>query len=439
MSEPAMISAHAQPLGNEPPSTASHGGVGSVLRALGAALLVASASTFLFQHWADGSDLARYCLLLAHALALTATGVLCATKLGEPKSARTLLGTVLATLPVHFGVLGGLLYSRLGPMVGEIPDALHWNAPSTFSAVAITATALALLVPVCWFALRVFAQGHAGRLTCALLASHALLLVPSRHGALVCALAFGCMEALLQLDARMFADKSGLHTREGRFVRALLFAPVALLVGRSLWLYAPTTAFLAASCLLAARVWFALAPQVSKDVTVAGRVQAFAMLPALLGCSLLSGLLDGPLAPYRAQAFAFSLLLALWWMSTRALSGPGRYLVVAGVTGCAVLGFDLCDAPLGPSALALAFGCAAGFAGVVYRRLSCLGAGVALATAAAVRELWFAFGIPDLSHWGTLSVLGVVLIVSAAVLERHAARFARGLAQLGQGLRAYEL
>ena len=38
--------------------------ISRLLRAIGAIIIVASASTFLFQHWTPGSDLQRYLLLL---------------------------------------------------------------------------------------------------------------------------------------------------------------------------------------------------------------------------------------------------------------------------------------------------------------------------------------------------------------------------------------
>ena len=82
------------------------------LRIAGAALVVASASTFMLQHWGAGNDLIRYAMLVGQALLLAAAAYFVGLTLREGRSARTFLALVLATIPVSFAVLGGLVYSQ---------------------------------------------------------------------------------------------------------------------------------------------------------------------------------------------------------------------------------------------------------------------------------------------------------------------------------------
>jgi hypothetical protein len=82
------------------------------LRIAGAVLVVASASTFLLQHWQAGNDLLRYAMLVGQPLLLAAVAYFVGLAVRESRSARTLLALVLATLPACFTVLGALVYSR---------------------------------------------------------------------------------------------------------------------------------------------------------------------------------------------------------------------------------------------------------------------------------------------------------------------------------------
>src|SRR3954469_19518367 len=106
------------------------------LRIAGAALVVASASTFMLQHWQVGNDLLRYAMLVGQSLLLAAAAYFVGLTLREGRSARTFLALVLATMPVSFAVLGGLVYSRFHlETVATLPSYATWIAPNPESAI----------------------------------------------------------------------------------------------------------------------------------------------------------------------------------------------------------------------------------------------------------------------------------------------------------------
>src|SRR6187431_461932 len=119
------------------------------LRIAGAVLVVAAASTFMLQNWQVGNDLMRYTMLVGQSLLLAAAAYFVGLSLREGRSARTLLALVLATMPVSFAVLGGLVYSQFHlEAVAPLPQYATWIAPSKPAALLAVAGTLAVLVPL---------------------------------------------------------------------------------------------------------------------------------------------------------------------------------------------------------------------------------------------------------------------------------------------------
>ena len=116
-SEPEAQSHTDRPLEPEADAKASDpvsrlASVSTMLRSLGAMLVVAATSTFMLQQWSDGSDVTRYLTLLALTALLAGAGFACGLGVRETRGARTFLELVIAAVPVHFAVLGGLLQSQ---------------------------------------------------------------------------------------------------------------------------------------------------------------------------------------------------------------------------------------------------------------------------------------------------------------------------------------
>lgn len=401
------------------------------LRVLGALLLATSASTFMFQNWDQQSDVVRYFMLLGHTVVLVLAGVLCGSGLQAARSARTLLGLVLACVPVHGAVLGALLYSRLGAASADLPSSAIWAAPSLGAALLSVAAALVVLVPVGMVSLRVLAPGHVRTLGLTFAGMNAALLVPVREPALIGALLLACTLVMLVVDKRFEAEHA-LRTFEGRLCRALCFVPVAILAGRTGLYYEPTAAFMAACLLAVAFIWFSFFERfgITRDATVAQRA---AVLPVGIAASLLSGLIANETwsQTWSQACFAVLYTALLAPMARRALGGGAFYAAVAGYAACATLLFDAMVSSSTTSALlALLGGSAVLVVGALVQRLGLLLAAALTTLIAVVIELWLVVDLGALRHWGTLALAGLILMLGAALLERHGKRF-------GQQLRSF--
>jgi hypothetical protein len=406
-------------------ATARLFGLPRLLRWMGASVLVAAALSFLLQGWERGDDIARTFHFLGFTGVLTVAGFLCGLRIGDEKSARTFLGLAIGAVPVHFTVLGALLYSQFPWLSGfaDYPAYAHFSAPDRAMALLTVALGTAFLVPVCWTAFLAFARPAARSLTAAYLLANATLLVPTRHPDVIGLLALALLAAALLFDRRCLRPLQALRTLEGRVARALMAAPFLLLVGRTLNLYEASSLFLAALASCLSVVLFFLVPSATTRRRVALASQ-YASLPfvacawvfvlealqptlqlgvawglplvclpiAALHGAMSFGAIDGG-APMRRVA----ALLATGGMTLELLFFPG---VLASV-GC-----------LATAIAAAAYGHAAEQRWVFVTGLSALAFGL-------LYHLRYAADLYALSPWGSLAVLGTATVVVAALLERH--------------------
>ncbi|MGB5313386.1 MAG: hypothetical protein WBN38_15060, partial [Polyangiales bacterium] len=151
-----------------------------ILRLCGAGMIVAAAGTFLVQSWDETADVSRYLALLGTTALLPAVAYVCGVRFQEGRSARVLVLTFLALVPIHAGVLGGFVLSQFGAPTAALGSVPQWVAPSRFAAIALVLGAAAVLGPLMWGAFRVLARPHAGLLSAVSAGAHALLLIPDR-------------------------------------------------------------------------------------------------------------------------------------------------------------------------------------------------------------------------------------------------------------------
>jgi len=253
------------------------------LRIAGAALVVAAASTFMLQNWQAGNDLMRYAMLVGQSLLLAAAAYFVGRTVREGRSARTFLALVLATIPVSFAVLGGLVYSRFH--FGELPALPHyasWVAPSGGAALVAVFGTLIVLAPLALVSFTALARKEAKALTLAFCGANLLVLVPVRQPEIVATLAGAALLVLLRLELTRFAVSTQLDTLEGKLARVMPFAPPAIMLGRVFHLYHVGPAFIGGVLLIAgASLWQALS---AASVAVNGfRRDAGAWLASLLG------------------------------------------------------------------------------------------------------------------------------------------------------------
>ncbi|MBT4822517.1 MAG: hypothetical protein HON70_42820, partial [Lentisphaerae bacterium] len=265
-----------------------------VLRVIGAVAIIAAAVVCLFKQWPNGDDIRRYATLLGFTALLPIAAFFCGLRIQEKKGARTLLGLAITVLPVHFAVLGGLLYSRfaMDATTGSVPAFALWVAPSDTTALATTGVALVLLAPLAFVSYLTFARGQALRLTLACVGLNLLLLIPMRDSHVVAGLVVGMVGALSVMETRLWRSQSRLTTVEGRWARATLWLPLLFVVGRGLHLYA-------VSRLLSSVLWgagafllFSGAPALARKRWVQAGLQILSTGPAAVSWGLMVTFLD---------------------------------------------------------------------------------------------------------------------------------------------------
>ena len=397
-----------------------------LLRGIGAAALIASASSFLVHQWEAGSDLQRYFALLAHTVALCAGGFFCGLRIRDSKSARTFLAVAAGLLPAHFCILGGLLYSQFSWDGGTLPVASYatWVAPSPLAAAGTAAVALAVLTGVAGIAFLALVRPRAQELTVAYLGLGLPLLVPTRDPEVAALLLGASIAGLAWLELRRFSREAALRTLEGRFVRVMLAAPPVLLVARSLLHYELSWLFHAVLFAGAAVATFAVGREWSRrGPGVGDALQGLATLPAACAWWCFAAALEaGGRVPDGAVIPAFVLPTAatLLGMSLVTTSPGTRYRRAAAGLAVAGLALNLALFPGVVASLACLVVSIATLAyGYTLERKALLGIGAVGLLFALGHHVHAAIELYAFSHWGSLALLGAAVIVCASWIERH--------------------
>lgn len=399
------------------------------LRIAGAALVVASASTFMLQHWGGGNDLLRYAMLVGQALLLAAAAYFVGLTLREGRSARTFLALVLATMPVSFAVLGGLVYSQFHlEAVPELPSYATWVAPSKLSAVLAVVGTLVVFLPLSSVSFVALARREAKALTGVFLAANLLILVPVRQPLVIVALAGAATIALLRLELVRFGQRAQLDTLEGKLARAVPFAAPLIMLGRVFHLYQVEATFAGGLCLLGASVLWLLLGRVASPrhrdlgAWVTG-------LLAVLGWTLCWVELAEQLRPGAAAAALLGGLPASVLLCLAAKRAENARKSLLGFATAIALGTTLVAALVDWSSIAaltcIVVGVAVSVWGAATRALFRTVSGGLVALFGLLLQLWLATHTDNVLRWVGLSAVGVLLIVGSAYVERNRAQLLR--------------
>lgn len=398
------------------------------LRVAGAALVVASASTFMLQHWGGGNDLLRYGMLVGQSLLLGAAAYFVGLTLREGRSARTFLALVLATLPVSFAVLGGLVYSQFHlEKVAALPNYATWIAPSPGAALLAVAGTLVVFVPLAAVSFVALARKEAKALCLAFFATNLLVLVPVREPLVILALSGLALIVLLRLELTRFSVRAQLGTLEGKLARVMPFAAPLIMIGRVFHLYDAGSTFVGGMLLIAAAaLWLVLG-----RVELHGRRDLGAWVSA--GLATVGWSCCWPELAQRAHDGAIvilslglpaAVLIAL--AAQRAVKTRG---VLLGIATSAALASSLvaCAVERGSvAALAcIVVGVAVAVWGASVRALLRTVSGSLVAVLGLIVQVWLATRADNVLRWASLSIVGVLLIIGSAYVERHRARIAR--------------
>lgn len=386
-----------------------------VLRWCGAAMIIAAAGTFLVQSWDQVSHVTRYLALLGTTALLPALAYACGIRLQEDRSARVLMLTVLAMIPIHAGVLGGFVLSQFGNATVDLAPVAQWVAPSPLAAVSLVAGAGIGLIPLMWAAFRVLARPHANLLTAACTASNALLLFPHRS-----AIAASLVVVLVLGAASWCAARIKPQTLEPRLAVASLVTPAVIVAARQLLFYDVSSAFWG-TILGAAALALSVLGKKSRDATV----EQVAVVPTLLS---VGAFVDASLHWWEPELSSsiwlmYGLvssvpLLALAWTSSRS---KGFFIRTAVILNAATAAMILLIDPRPWAALqAIAIGLGVLSYGFVTGRRPVLYSGIVLAGFGFIVEVAHAVEVFEPSGWLALAGFGSTLVGLTAWLERRA-------------------
>jgi len=398
------------------------------LRIAGAALVVAAASTFMLQNWQAGNDLMRYAMLLGQSLLLAAAAYFVGLTVREGRSARTFLALVLATIPISFAVLGGLVYSQfhLGQLP-PLPQYASWVAPSRSAALLAVLGTSIVVGPLALVSFTALARQEAKALTLAFCGANLLVLVPLRQPEAVAALAGGALLVLLRLELTRFATATQLDTPEGKLARLMPFVPPVIMIGRVIHLYHVGPASIGGVLLIAAAaLWQLLSPAASdfrrdagawiaSSLGVIGWALCWSEIMMRLPSTGVSILLLGLPA-----AAVFLLCAARASQSRSALLGMGTILALM-----TALSASAVDRGTAAAFCCIVLGVAVAVWGASVRARRRIAAGALVALWGLGLQVWLAAHADNLLRWVSLTVAGILLIVCSAYIERNRARLAR--------------
>lgn len=389
-----------------------------LLRWLGAAMIVTAAGTFLIQSWDETGDVKRYLALLGATALLPLVGYFCGIRLREGRSARVLVLTFLALLPIHAGLLGGFVLSRFGEANNSLAPVAQWVAPSNGAAFLLVAAAAALLIPMTWASFRVLFRRHAGLLTASSVGAQSLLLVPDRSAA-VATVAIIPIVAL----SGWCAARTKPETREAKLAVWSLLVPAVIMLARQVLFYDVSSTFWAVAAGSGAVGLFTLGRKsgdtsVERVALVPTIVSAAAMIVAVapvlnLSCSsawMSFGLVTG------------GALLTFAWLSVRSKG----FFVRSALTINALVPASLLfiDFSAWAALQAIAIGIAFASYGFITSRRGAFYAGIALGGTGFIVEVEHAIRAFTASGWLAIGAFGVLLVGLTAWLENRA-RIAR--------------
>jgi len=411
--------------GSEASTRVSPTRMSQILRALGALIIVASASTFLFQRWGGGSDMSRYFMLLAFTGALSIGGFFCAVKLKESKGARTLLGLTLGVAPVNFAVIAGLVYSQFswdGPLV-DVPVYASWVAPNANMALVAACAGVAVLAPLGYLSFLALSRDRAKALAVSFVVGNALLMVPTRHPDAIGFMFVALAAVLCGVEIKALRNASGMTTFEGYVSRILLWVPPAILVGRSFHLYSPSSTFIGCILAVVGAAGFIFAPSLIKQEKSKKTVQALSMIPATISWLNFNYVIQSTyklpgaaLVPLVLLPIAVILMFASVW----AVGGGTAYRRLASTIALLTASANLVMFPGVASAL-LCIGVAVAIMiyGFIVEQKIVFAVGVLGVLFGLGHQVKYAISAYSFAGWGVLACIGVAIIIAASVLEKN--------------------
>lgn len=397
----------------------------SLLRVFGAGVLVSSLSLFLFQGWTGSEDIYRFATLIGFSGLLTVAGFVCARLINENISARLFLGIALLSVIVNFAVAGGLIYSGMQSVLVSttLPEFARWHIGSGISVSLLGLASIVVLTPVSIIAFRALARKSSGTLFKLFVATNALLLVPVRDSDSIVVVGAVLAVIVIRQLIKLGRDDASLSTVEGRFAKALVFAPVLVLMGRSLFFYDPGSfAFAILSGLvfvILRQIGLALSPRSTTSKALGVVSAPIAFVTATMCTNVLAQAWPSA-SPIFIPVFCVIFVAMLGELSLR-IGGAGtalrKFAALTLAVGIALNLFLYASFPL--AIFTMAVGLLVLGYGYSAEQKIVFAAGITTVGIGFVYQLWLATTLFDFGNWGTLATLGTLTILAASVIERY--------------------
>ncbi len=395
-----------------------------IFRSLGALAVLISLYTFLARGWDASTDLTRYLIFVGHTAALALMGLINAKFIKEAKGARLLLILALVSIPINFAILGGFIFagSNIGHLI-EYPQYVSWSVGGLETALILTLGALLVMVPVCLLGFKVLLRNVSVKASILFLVSNAVLLIPFRQPELVAMFSIIIGVGLFAFYRRYLSQQIALKTLEGKISFALQFMPIAILLGRSIWLYQFDSILISsASFILFAairRVSLLVAERSSQRIAMEVLSIALALI-----CSLSFGYSLFKLDISQEFVIAFATFITAGMMFELSLRGKLRaagYHVFATAIALAglMVNFWLHTSLLSAFILLIA-GIGMLFASYLYQQKALFIGGLVLVLTGLYYQISLLMGMFEMNYWVALTGLGILLIVSGSYLEANA-------------------
>jgi len=394
----------------------------AILRILGAGAVLIAMYSFLIRGWDNGDDMFRYFIMLGHTGVLAAIGLASGYWLKESKGARLLLTLSLISVPVNFAILGAFIFSQTtGVDINAYPHYLAWSVDSLKAALLSNGVALFVLIPVTFIGFTVLVRSMSVKLSILFLLSNATLLLPLRDPQLVGFMVLILAFVVIALSRKVASQNVAAKTNEGIIALGLQLLPLAILMGRSLWLYSADLFLLT---VLSITVFFILRQvslYLSTNTETRNIVEGMSVLSAVSFGFLLIEMLQvmthlsyGILVPLGVVA-SMALVYDISCRSNEREGVYRRFSVMGLVLG---VGANLLtNADFVVALMTIFIGIGICLLGYKVKQKSVLSGGVILMLLGVAQQLYELVHHFDISNWAGLAILGVASIVIASMME----------------------
>ncbi len=393
-----------------------------LLRILGTGALLIAMYSFLIKGWDNGNDTFRYLLMLGHTGLLAAIGLASGHWLKESKGARLLLTLALVSVPANFAILGAFIFSQAsGVDLSQYPNYIAWSVDSMQTALLTSGGALFILFPVTLLGFTVLARSMSKRLTLLFLLSNAVLLLPVRDPVMV-----GLMVLALTIMTIILAHKSSQQhiaakTQEGITALGLQALPLAILMGRTLWLYSADMLLLTVMTITTYIVLRQASMFFNNESRLKKILDALSLIPAIITAPFLATTLTDANWPIDALILPIATIasaIMIYDIAQRNDKSATTYRWIAALMVVTGMGINM----LFHSGVIAAISCITAGVGLLAlgymnKQRSFFINGFILIMIGIAQQLYELVHNFNLGSWASMAVMGVITIVVASIIE----------------------